>query len=183
MKNLFKSGAGVAAIVVMRCIVMAPHPRHRRHRHDEPPTRRQLLAEAFETRNVIFDMLDDIECRDDIKTTRWVRDSIGKAAILDVDAKLATRDLPGFRVDLESFEAAKFRQCLKVATCSATRFEKPQPVDAGSVTLDDRFQDASARAEPPVLTLEFIETVVDVAFHSACSMAVFCGMPRVSLTR
>ena len=142
-----------------------------------------MLAEAFETRNVIFDMLDDIECRDDIKTTRWVRDSIGKAAILDVDAKLATRDLPGFRVDLESFEAAKFRQCLKVATCSATRFEKPQPVDAGSVTLDDRFQDASARAEPPVLTLEFIETVVDVAFHSACSMAVFCGMPRVSLTR
>lgn len=183
MKNLFKSGAGVAAIVVMRCIVMAPHPRHRRYRHDEPSARRQLPAKAFETGNVILDMLDDVECRDDVETTRGVRNRIRQAAVLDVYAKLSAGNLPRFRIDLEGFEAPKFRQRLEVATGSATRFKKPQPVDTGSVALDDRLQNASTRAEPPVLTLEFIETVVDVAFHSACSMAVVCGMPRVSLTR
>ena len=146
-------------------VVRAPHPLMRRHGDQDLPAGRQSLAHGPQCRDIILDMFDHIENRDQIVMAGGNAGQAGQRRRTHVPAETLAGDLPGCRIDLDRLDTPELSQHRQVVSGTAADLQdaclRRQPTLAGQIIR----QDVPPGAIPPMGGIMLGHAIVDAAIH------------------
>jgi len=180
-EHALQAGAGVAALVMMRDVVRAPHPRRPRHRQEDPSARRELGLQAGECGDVAGDVLKHVEQHDQV-ISAVVERHVGQIAALELEPAApfgkGARAVVGFdRVDRPvALEQREVR-----AGASADLEDAQRPL-LGPVAVDQPRDNPSPGDEPPMVLVDLGHAVIGGAVHQASPPWCGSGQPTRSRT-
>ncbi|PAV69411.1 hypothetical protein WR25_08484 [Diploscapter pachys] len=165
LDRLDQAGLGIAAVVVVHHVVRAPHPLVRRHRDQDLAARFQQARHALQRSDIVLDMLDDVEHRDQIVRSLRHAGQVGQGGVAHRPTESLARDRSRGGIDLDRVDVAELAEHRQVVPGAAADLQDARALGYVAVALQIIAQDVATRAIPPMGGIMRRHAVVDDAVH------------------
>ncbi|KQR83554.1 hypothetical protein ASG07_07530 [Sphingomonas sp. Leaf343] len=152
-------------MMMVHHVVRAPHPLVRRHRDQDLAPRLQQRLHRRQRRDVVLDMLDHIQHRDQIVRAPLHARQFRQRRIADRPPQPLARDLARRRIDLDRLDRAELRQHRQIVPGAAPDLQNPRARRHVAVPRQVIGQDVAPRPVPPMGGIMRRHAVVDYAVH------------------
>jgi hypothetical protein len=158
--------SNVAALVKIDVVLAAPQEPVRGHGQQQQPTRLQDPSHLAQSAEIVVDVLDDVEGRDQVECVIFKRQAVGaRLRHLPQPAVVAVADR--LQVHVDTLRVSETREVGQHRPGSTADVENPSPVGGArpEVPVEDREQDAAAADEPPVDILHPVVFPVELSLQ------------------
>src|SRR5436190_10719074 len=133
---------------------------------------------------VVVDVLDDIERPNQIVVILGDSGELGKRRTHDAATEPLLGNAPRFVVELQRIDVAELAKHLEIMASPAADLQNRRARGRPDEPADQRADDFSPSAIPPVALIQRRHLIVDEALHQSppiCSRITYSGRPLVSI--